>query len=240
MPGLEERTRLGPPGVDVEAFSPIDPGDRRAELEGLAGSIDGDDAGFGRDPELARERPALLRRRRGPPGDLRRQADRLQGLRPAARRLAPGRGRQPRGAAAPGRLRRVPGDARAALGGARTPATSTPPARSPGAAARSRAGRRASCPTSERSSTRFPTATRMPPRRRRGRSTSPAASSTPRSPGRSGRATRWSSRAPSRRRSGWSPPRPRRPGPCPSAPATAASPRSRAPSPGSCRASSAS
>ncbi len=57
---LPAKTRLGPPGVDVEAFAPLAPGDdAAAELEALAGSFDsgtgadGPSAGLGRDLELA-------------------------------------------------------------------------------------------------------------------------------------------------------------------------------------------
>jgi glycosyltransferase involved in cell wall biosynthesis len=57
LPGLEEKTRLGPPGVDVEAFSPLPPEEAAAELEELAGRIEAAPAeagsGFGRDPGLA-------------------------------------------------------------------------------------------------------------------------------------------------------------------------------------------
>src|SRR4029078_12746516 len=52
-------------------------------------------------------------------------------------------------------------------------------------------------------------ATATPPAPPPARSTGPAASSTTKSPRRSAPATRWSSRAPSLRRSGWAPPRPR-------------------------------
>lgn len=61
LEGLEEKTRLGPPGVDIEAFTPLEPGeDASGELERLASGIASaseetaaSDAGFGRDPELA-------------------------------------------------------------------------------------------------------------------------------------------------------------------------------------------
>jgi glycosyltransferase involved in cell wall biosynthesis len=38
-PGLEERTRLGPPGVDVERFTPREPGEARAGLERLRAQL---------------------------------------------------------------------------------------------------------------------------------------------------------------------------------------------------------
>ena len=72
VPDLREKTRLGPPGVDIEEFRP-----GGAERE--------------------------------PAGRLRRQADRLQGRRPAARRLAAGPRRPSRARAADRRLRRVRG-----------------------------------------------------------------------------------------------------------------------------------
>jgi glycosyltransferase involved in cell wall biosynthesis len=57
---LPAKTRLGPPGVDIEAFSPLPPGEGAAdELEALAASLDsgtgadGPSAGLGRDLELA-------------------------------------------------------------------------------------------------------------------------------------------------------------------------------------------
>ena len=65
-------------------------------------------------------------------GRLRRQADRLQGGRSAARRLAAGQGRPPRGAAPDRRLRRVRGRAAPAAGARSSAAISTTPARSRG------------------------------------------------------------------------------------------------------------
>ena len=57
LPGLAEKTRLGPPGVDIEAFSPLPAGDAPARLERLAAGIEAAPAdagsGFGRDPALA-------------------------------------------------------------------------------------------------------------------------------------------------------------------------------------------
>jgi len=49
--GLREKTRLGPPGVDIEAFSPLPSGRQpRAELEALANAVEGAGEGdeFGR------------------------------------------------------------------------------------------------------------------------------------------------------------------------------------------------
>lgn len=55
--GLEEKTRLGPPGVDVEAFSPLIGRTSAAELEALADAIEtasgGSSGGFGRDAASA-------------------------------------------------------------------------------------------------------------------------------------------------------------------------------------------
>jgi len=55
--GLEEKTRLGPPGVDVDAFSPLLERSSATELEALAEEIDtapaGLSAGFGRNRALA-------------------------------------------------------------------------------------------------------------------------------------------------------------------------------------------
>lgn len=52
LDGLAEKTRLGPPGVDVEAFTPLPEGaDRGAALTDLAGALeDADPGGLGRDP----------------------------------------------------------------------------------------------------------------------------------------------------------------------------------------------
>jgi glycosyltransferase involved in cell wall biosynthesis len=54
-PDLPAKTRLGPPGVDVEAFSPLAEDGRRDELEALAAEIAAGEQGtaFGRDPEAA-------------------------------------------------------------------------------------------------------------------------------------------------------------------------------------------
>jgi glycosyltransferase involved in cell wall biosynthesis len=40
VPGLRERTRLGPPGVDVHSFQPLEPDDAAAALAGLADQLD--------------------------------------------------------------------------------------------------------------------------------------------------------------------------------------------------------
>ena len=105
--------------------------------------------------------------------------------------------------------------AAAAVGGAGGRRPRRPSARSPRAAGRSRAGRRRRCGCSRLPRRDLPPATRTarrggagsvalrrPARARRGR---PRWSRPP---------TRWSSRAPSRRRSGWSPPRRPRPACC--------------------------
>lgn len=56
--GLEAKTRLGPPGVDVEAFSPLPRAEAPAELRSLAAEIEAAPAGsgspgLGRDPAAA-------------------------------------------------------------------------------------------------------------------------------------------------------------------------------------------
>ena len=95
---VERRTRLGPPGVDVERFAPHEPragrgGDARAAASGcgaaLPASREEQSSAFARDePEVAdgaRARSWIgTRRARGVRG----QADREQGRRPADRRLA--------------------------------------------------------------------------------------------------------------------------------------------------------
>ena len=94
-PELPARTRLGPPGVDVERFAPARAGrgprrawsalrERLATAEDAAG---GDDSSFARDPGEAAAALATIGAGR-PPRRLRGQADRLQGRRAAARRLA--------------------------------------------------------------------------------------------------------------------------------------------------------
>ncbi len=59
VPGvpLEEKTGLGPPGVDTDEFAPVEPGERRARLLGEADRIAAlPQAGsFGRDEEMASE-----------------------------------------------------------------------------------------------------------------------------------------------------------------------------------------
>ncbi len=53
--GLRSRTRLGPPGVDVDRFSPRGPGEARAGLEALADRLEGaDPAGWGGEAGAAR------------------------------------------------------------------------------------------------------------------------------------------------------------------------------------------
>ncbi len=119
-PGLRERTRLGPPGVDVRRFAPREPEAAAAGLRELARTTRaGDRCGPGGILVRALER----RGRRGARGDrsaarpdrpVRRQADRLEGRRAAARRLAAGARARAGGAAARGRVRRVQERARAA------------------------------------------------------------------------------------------------------------------------------
>jgi glycosyltransferase involved in cell wall biosynthesis len=54
LPGLEDRTRLGPPGVDVRAFRPLPAPDAEAGLRRLAGELARAPAeGLGRDPKAA-------------------------------------------------------------------------------------------------------------------------------------------------------------------------------------------
>jgi glycosyltransferase involved in cell wall biosynthesis len=53
-PGLPARTRLGPPGVDVEEFRPREPGEAAAGLEALAERLDGaGTAAWGGEPDAA-------------------------------------------------------------------------------------------------------------------------------------------------------------------------------------------
>jgi glycosyltransferase involved in cell wall biosynthesis len=55
LDGLVEKTRLGPPGVDVKSFTPLPAGaDRAAPLADLAAALDGaEPGGLGRDPAAA-------------------------------------------------------------------------------------------------------------------------------------------------------------------------------------------
>ena len=55
MAGLEDKTRLGPPGVDIEAFSPLPDGSSpEDELDRLSSHLEGaDPGGLGRDLDLA-------------------------------------------------------------------------------------------------------------------------------------------------------------------------------------------
>ncbi len=112
VPGLREKTRLGPPGVDTEAFRP------RVAWGGVPGS--GAASCFSHRPvgERGRARGEKPSDRPGTPprdrtrgqdaqGRLRRQADRLQGGRSADCRLAPCQAAQPGGEAADRRVRGV-------------------------------------------------------------------------------------------------------------------------------------
>ena len=95
--GLEAKTRLGPPGVDLAGFAPLpagaDPGAALAalarRLEGIVATTDSGDS-FGRDPLETARAMRRVRGGTGAAGRLRRQDDYLQGLRSAARRLAIG------------------------------------------------------------------------------------------------------------------------------------------------------
>ena len=116
-PSLPERTRLGPPGVDVHEFRPREP-----DLEQLAsvppaawGGEQGTAGG------AARARPLA-----GPDRELRGEADRLEGRGPAARRLAAGRGPRARRAPRRGRLRHLLRRAGALRGGAQGPGRGRP------------------------------------------------------------------------------------------------------------------
>ena len=92
-PELEARTRLGPPGVDVGTFAPREPAAAAAGMAELAERL----GAMAPEPAtglLVRPRPGrggrrAARARSGarPDRGLRRQADRLQGRRAAARRL---------------------------------------------------------------------------------------------------------------------------------------------------------
>ena len=102
-PGLPDRTRLGPPGVDVHRFRPHPEAEALGHLEDLAGRLDG---GAGRDRrgsatpsvEMGPPLAAALRAwaRRGPQGALRRQAPGQQGRRPAGGGVAARSPRAPR------------------------------------------------------------------------------------------------------------------------------------------------
>ena len=163
-PTLAARTRLGPPGVDIERFAPARAGSgpRRACRTCVARlrrapRRESRTPRFARDPAaaaaaLADDRPG------GPPGRVRGQADRLQGRRPAAGRLAAGARADAGRAAGDRRLRRVPrgpGGARRALGAATSTSAPRP----------ARRGRPASCRTSRAFLERAPEP-RYPARRR--------------------------------------------------------------------------
>ena len=111
-PATNAKVRLGPPGVDTDAVR-ADPGRRsgRSPLEALAarlralGRADARGSSWDRDPVAAADAVDWFAEGDGPAGDLRRQADRLQGRRPAARGLAAGAREPPGRAAADRRLR---------------------------------------------------------------------------------------------------------------------------------------
>ena len=116
-PDVKRRTRLGPPGVDVERFVPREraAGRRRGSARSPAAAgrpapsepAPADDA-FARDERAAGDALARLDPAQRPAGGVRRQADRQQGRRPAAGRLAAGARARARGAARGRRLRRLP------------------------------------------------------------------------------------------------------------------------------------
>src|SRR3954447_18858103 len=77
-PELARRTRLGPPGVDVEQFAPREPAAARARLEALAERVRAAPAGtagssFARDPAAAADALAAVDPPGGPGGGLGRQ-----------------------------------------------------------------------------------------------------------------------------------------------------------------------
>jgi glycosyltransferase involved in cell wall biosynthesis len=61
--GLRERTRLGPPGVDVHSFRPRDPGEAADRLAGLADRLEGRAGGWGGEAGAAQALRALDPRR---------------------------------------------------------------------------------------------------------------------------------------------------------------------------------
>ena len=220
-PEVNAKVRLGPPGVDTELFAAIPREDgpaapaRPGRGAGARARMPADDeSSWSRDRAEAAAAVAVACRDRRAAGRLRGQADRLEGGRPTGGRVA-ARPRPPSGRAAhPVRLRRLPRghrepDHRLAEGDIEGSQGDRAPR-----AAHSRAGRRSRSSTSRRS---WPTRRRTTPRlagRRPGRSARAAASSTRRSGDSCRLATRWSSLRPTRRLSGWSPPRLRRPESC--------------------------
>ena len=162
-PALPARTRLGPPGVDVEEFRPRPRAEAAADLAALAERLRA---------ARARGRPGRLElraRRRGgrrgarapgprsrPPRRVRRQAHRLQGPGPPGGGLAARAGRGARRAAGRRRVRGVAGDVRGARGGPGRAATWAPRGRSRRTGGRARAARPARCATWPRSSTGSP------------------------------------------------------------------------------------
>ena len=112
-PRLPDRTRLGPPGVDVHSFRP-----GAADLEGLARRLESAAAASGRGARRGR-RPARARSGARPDRQLRGQADRLEGSGPALLRMAARGGARARRAPRHDRLRHLPRGARSLRGGAR-------------------------------------------------------------------------------------------------------------------------
>ena len=119
-PSLPERTRLGPPGVDVHEFRPREAATRRAlGLRALADRLEGAPAaGWGGD-EGAAAALRCARPRARPDRLLRREADRVEGRRPPPGRLAARRRRRAGRATVRRRLRRVPRRAAPPAGGDR-------------------------------------------------------------------------------------------------------------------------
>ena len=223
-PELPAKTRLGPPGVDTELFAPAGSRGRAGEAA-LARRRHPGAGGGGPGPRRRGRSAAAIEHFADAEGPrvvfvgkliVSKGVDLLLAAWPLVHRANPGR------AAAARRLRRVPRRDRAP---ARRARGRRPRRRARDRRRRARArGRppRRRCGCSGRFSTRRPRATPTPRAPRPGASRSAAASSTARSAASSPPPTRWSSRARSRSRSGWSPPRPPPPACCRSAPATRA------------------
>ncbi len=128
---LVERTRLGPPGVDVEQFAPRDEAAAMAGVGALLGRLrasspsEATASAFARDERAAAAALERLEPGRDRLGGVRGQADREQGRRPADRGVAArARARAP-GAARGGRLRRLPAGVGAPARGAAAAGTSS-------------------------------------------------------------------------------------------------------------------
>ena len=141
-PTVEPATRLGPPGVDIAPLHAARRRRRRTRASSACArgwrrptSADGARraaAAAGRARRLVRPlgrrggRGARHRRARRPARGLRRQADRVEGRRAAARGLAARAGPRAAGAAAGRRVRRLPARARGRSRATSSAATSTP------------------------------------------------------------------------------------------------------------------